>query len=107
MDKTRKEEKNMRQTCHRLNGIKRGEKEKTNSPNRTKLKKTKEKKTTEKKRIKDPTYEVKRQRRELLKISDNRTCRRCLATVHSKKYNNKSNVSMVLKNKGIHSHATH
>lgn len=49
MNNTQKEGKKVRQTWQRLNGIKRSEKEKTNSSNRTKLKQTKEEKTQEKK----------------------------------------------------------
>lgn len=52
MNNTQKEGKKVRQTWQRLNGIKRSEKEKTNSSNRTKLKQTKEEKTQEKKELK-------------------------------------------------------
>lgn len=53
-------------------------------------------------------HEAKRRRRELLKFNDNRTCRRCVATVNSNECNNNNNSnSMLAMNKRIHSHAMH
>lgn len=53
-------------------------------------------------------HEAKRRRKELLKFNDNRTCRRCVATVNSNECNNNNNSnSMLTMNKRIHSHAMH